>query len=101
MSRKIIKRGTIQVPIEYYYTEISMKNVDKWFAIEFLMGKLGIKKEEVIAIGDNTNDKRMIQEAEVGITLKGSAPNITEIADYITDDNNNEGVAKVLEKFVN
>ena len=34
MSRKIIKKGTEKIPIEYYYTEISMKNVDKWNAVE-------------------------------------------------------------------
>lgn len=100
MSRKIIKKGTIEIPIEYYYSEISMKNVDKWYALEFLIDKLGIKKEEVIAIGDNYNDKKMIEEAGVGITMKGTTPNIAEVADYITDDNNNEGVAKAIEKYI-
>ena len=32
--------------------------------------------------------------------MKGSTPVVTEIADFITDDNNNEGVAKAIEKFV-
>ena len=100
MSRKVIKQGTEDIPIEYYYTEISMKNVDKWYAIEFLINKLGIKKEEVIAIGDNMNDKKMIQESGKGIIMQGSTPHITEIADYITEDNNNEGVAKAIEKFI-
>lgn len=100
MSRKIIKRGTVQIPIEYYYTEISMKDVDKWYGIEYLIDKLGIKKEETIAIGDNWNDRKMLEEAGLGVTLKGSVPTILEIADYITDDNNNEGVAKALEKFI-
>ena len=44
MSRKVIKHGTTDVPIEYYYTEISMKNVDKWYAIESLIDKLNIEK---------------------------------------------------------
>ena len=100
ISRKIIKRGTVQIPIEYYYTEISMKDVDKWYGIEYLIDKLGIKKEETIAIGDNWNDRKMLEEAGLGVTLKGSVPTILEIADYITDDNNNEGVAKALEKFI-
>ena len=55
MSRKIIKQGTEDVPIEYFYTEISAKNVDKWNAIEFLKEKMNIKTEEIIAIGDNIN----------------------------------------------
>ena len=101
MSKKNIKHGTEEVTIEYYYTEISMKNVDKWYALEFLMDKLGVKQEEVIAIGDNTNDKIMIKEAGLGVVMKGSTPVVSEFADYITDDNNNEGVAKAIEKFIN
>lgn len=50
MSRKVIKQGTEDVNIEYFYTEISLKDVDKWTAIEYLMNELNIKKEEVIAI---------------------------------------------------
>ena len=49
MSRKTIKQGTEDVSIEYYYTEISLKDVDKWNAIEYLINKLNINKEEVIA----------------------------------------------------
>ena len=50
MSRKTIRQGTEEVPIEYFYTEISLADVDKWTAIEFLIEKLGISKKEVIAI---------------------------------------------------
>ena len=99
MSRKVIKQGTEDVPIEYFYTEISLKNVDKWEAIKVIAEKMDIKKEEIIAIGDNINDKEMIQNAGLGIVMKGSTPVVTEIADYITDTNNSEGVAKALEKF--
>lgn len=99
MSRKIIKQGTEDIPIEYYYTEISLKEVDKWNAIEYLIEKLSIKKEEVIAIGDNINDKKMIENAGLGVVMEGSTPVVTNIADYITASNNEEGVAKALEKF--
>lgn len=99
MSRKIIRQGTEEIPIEYYYTEISSKDVDKWNAIEFLMEKLQIEKEEVIAIGDNINDKKMIKESGLGVAMSGSTPIITEIANEITDTNNNDGVAKILEKY--
>ena len=99
MSRKIIKQGTEDVPIEYYYTEISLANVDKWSAIEFLIKKMQIKKEEVIAIGDNMNDKKMIENAGLGIAMKGSTPLVTSIADDIAPSNNEEGVAKILQKY--
>jgi hypothetical protein len=102
MSRKIIKNGTEEVPIEYYYTEVSEKNVDKWNALEFLIQQLNISKTEVMTIGDNVNDRKMIEEAGLGVAMMGSTPKITEVADYITEyDNNNEGVARTLEKFIN
>lgn len=99
MSRKVIKQGTEYIPIEYYYTEISSENVDKWNAIEFLMEKLNIKKDEIIAIGDNINDKKMIENAGLGIAMKGSTPIVLEIAKEITDTNNEDGVAKAIQKF--
>ncbi len=99
MSRKVIRQGTEDIPIEYYYTEISLSNVDKWDAIKFLITKLEIKPEEVIAMGDNINDKKMIENAGLGVVMKGSTPVVTEVADYITDSNNDEGVAKILQKY--
>ena len=99
ISRKTIKQGTEEFLIEYYYTEISSVNVDKWTAIEFLIEKLGIKKEEVIAIGDNMNDKKMIENAGLGVVMKGSTPVVVEKADVVADSNNDDGVAKILEQF--
>ena len=63
MSRKTIKDGTDDVQIEYFYTEITNKNVNKWSAIEYLLEKEHIMSEEVMAIGDNINDKEMIENA--------------------------------------
>ncbi len=99
MSRKTIKQGTEEITIAYYYTEITVQNVDKWNAIEFLMQKLNISKEEIVAIGDNVNDKKMIQEAGLGVAMGGSTPEIIQIADDVTTSNNEEGVAKVLQKI--
>ena len=100
MSRKMIRQGTEEVPIEYFYTEISAKNVDKWYAIEMLAEKLNIKKEEIVAIGDNVNDEKMIKEAGLGIAMGQSSPKVTEISNYITGNNNEEGVANALKYII-
>jgi len=100
MSRKIIKSGTEEYAMEYYYTEITNQNVDKWTAIEHLIKKLGIKKEEVMAIGDNVNDQTMLQNAGMGVAMANSAPYIREMAKKITDNNDEDGVAKVIEDLV-
>ena len=97
MSRKIIKSGTESVSLEYYYTEITSENVDKWNAIEWLAQKIGINFEEVMAIGDNINDKLMIENAGMGIAMGNSAPYIKEFADKVVANNNEDGVAEAIE----
>lgn len=99
MSRKTIRQGTEEIPIEYYYTEISAKNVDKWNAIEFLKEKMEISTEEIIAIGDNMNDKKMIENAGLGVAMEQSTPRIKEIADKITASNDKDGVAQLLDSL--
>ena len=98
MSRKIIKTGTEETVIEYYYTEITSKNVDKWYAIEYLMDKLNIQRQEVMAIGDNVNDKMMIENAGCGVAMGNSAPYIKESADIVVSNNNEDSVAEVIEQ---
>ena len=100
MSRKKIRIGTEEIDVEYFYTEISSKNVDKWNAIEFLIEKLQIKKEEVICIGDNINDKKMVENAGVGITMGNSALSVNNIGDFITEDNNYDGVKVAIYKYI-
>ncbi len=101
MSRKIIQNGSEEIVIEYFYTEVAEKDVDKWNALEFLIKKLNIDKNEVMAIGDNVNDKKMIMEAGLGATLKNSEPVVIEVANYVTENTNDEdGVAEVLLKFI-
>lgn len=98
MARKTIKQGTEEIAVEYYYTEISRKNVDKWNAIEFLAKKLEIDSKDIMAIGDNINDKQMIENAGLGVAMGQSTPVITNVANEVTSSNNEEGVAKILQK---
>lgn len=96
MSKKVIRIGTEEFEVEYFYTEISSKNVDKWYAIEYLIDILKIDKKDVICIGDNINDKKMVENCGTGIAMKNSALDVAGIGDFITEDNNSNGVAKAI-----
>lgn len=100
MSRKLIKQGTEDVAIEYFFTEITSSEVDKINAIKNLIKILGIDIKEVIAIGDNINDKKMIEEAGLGICMGQASEKIKEVSKIVTEDNNNDGVAKALEEVI-
>ena len=100
MSRKVIKSGTKDVSIEYFYTEITNLNVNKWNALKVIMEKLDVKPEEVMAIGDNINDIEMIQNAGIGIVMGNSALKSMKIGNSTLADNNSNGVAEAIERYI-
>lgn len=80
--------------------EIMKKGTSKGSAVNALADKLGIKIEEVICMGDSGNDVSMLEIAGLSVVM-GNAPDfIKEYGDYITDTNDNDGVAKAIEKFI-
>lgn len=80
--------------------EVFDKGCNKGIAVKELSNMFDIRREEVIAIGDQQNDLEMIEFAGVGVAMGNAVSEVKEIADYITDTNENNGVAKVLEKYI-
>lgn len=80
--------------------EVNPLGVHKAAALEFLCEKIGITMNEVIAMGDSLNDLKMIEQAGIGIAMGNAQAFVKERADDITDTNNNDGVAKAIEKHV-
>ncbi|MFN9175101.1 MAG: Cof-type HAD-IIB family hydrolase [Synechocystis sp.] len=82
------------------YFEITHPYANKGLAIQHLTEEvLGLKAENVLAIGDNFNDREMIKYAGIGVAM-GNAPDpIKAIADWVTDDVEVDGVKLALEKF--
>ncbi|WP_175639510.1 Cof-type HAD-IIB family hydrolase [Metabacillus schmidteae] len=83
-----------------YFLEFTEKGVTKGTSLNQLIQACGIKREEVIAIGDSYNDLTMIEFAGLGVAMGNAPDDIKEIADYVTDTNMNDGVAKVVEEFI-
>jgi Cof subfamily protein (haloacid dehalogenase superfamily) len=81
------------------YLEVINPQASKTKAIEFLIDKFGILQTEVIAIGDNYNDVGMIEFAGIGVAMGNAPEEIKLSANYVTDTNNNDGVAKALAYF--
>jgi Cof subfamily protein (haloacid dehalogenase superfamily) len=73
----------------------------KWTGILPLLNELGISAEEVVTIGNGTNDLEMLKAAGLGIAMKNSPDIVKESADWVTDDNDHHGVEKALRKVFN
>ncbi len=80
--------------------EINVEGTDKGSGLLWLGEQLGISREEIMACGDSNNDYEMLKAVGWSVAMGNSEEAIKEIADYITDTNDNDGVAKAFEKFV-
>ena len=80
--------------------EAMAANVSKGQGLSKLCNILGIKPEEVIAIGDSENDLSMFQFAGLSVAMGNGEKIAKDNAMHITDTNDNNGVAKVIEKFI-
>jgi len=83
-----------------YFLEFTETGVTKGTSLALLIKELGITREEVIAMGDSYNDLAMIEFAGLGVAMGNAPDDIKRVADYTTDTNNNDGVAKVIEQFI-
>lgn len=83
-----------------FYLEFLGKTTNKGTALKTLCTNLNIPIENAIAVGDEENDQHMIKYAGLGVAMGNARNSIKEIADYVTDTNNENGVAKVINKYI-
>ena len=80
--------------------EAMAANVSKGQGLDKLCKIMNIEAEEVIAIGDSENDLSMFKFAGLSVAMGNGEKIAKDNAAYITDTNNKDGVAKVIEKFI-
>ena len=80
--------------------EITSLFATKAKALEKLCEVLGLKRENVLAMGDGDNDMPMIQFAGIGVAVANGEDHIKQAADIIADDCNDFGAAKILEQII-
>lgn len=85
---------------EPYFLELVPKGIDKALSLAGMLEKIGVSREEMIAIGDGFNDLSMIKYAGLGIAMANAQDVVKENADFITLSNEEDGVAYAAEKFI-
>ena len=80
--------------------EVNGGGVHKGKTLLWLAKRLGIKREEVMAFGDGTNDMKMIRDVGVGVCMANGVQVVKDVADIIAPSNDEEGVAKTIEQYV-
>lgn len=79
---------------------IMNRGASKWRAIQALSRHYEVDTSEIVAFGDDYNDIEMLKNCGVGIAMANALDEAKEIADFISDSNDEDGVARWLEENV-
>ena len=86
---------------EYEYLSIIPGQTSKDTAVKFLEKHLGVKENEIMAIGDNINDLEMVKNSGIGVAVSNAYSDVKNVAKYVTqNDAKGGGFAEAVFKFI-
>jgi 5-amino-6-(5-phospho-D-ribitylamino)uracil phosphatase len=69
-------------------------------ALAELVEQIGVRREEVLALGDAEADAGMIRWAGVGVAMGNAMPEARAAADWVAPSHDEAGLAAAIERFV-
>jgi hypothetical protein len=82
------------------FIEIMPSGYDKSSAVDALAKLFNVSLSQIMALGDDYNDTNMLKRAGCSVAMGNAVEEAKQVAKYITDTNNNDGVAKAIKKYV-
>jgi len=83
-----------------HYLEYMNRDVSKIEGLKRILGELGVGMELVIAFGDEENDIELLKSAGIGVAMKNASLRVKRAANYVTNSNDEDGVARFLSNFL-
>ena len=74
--------------------------VDKSEALRFLCDRWGVDVSEILAVGDNWNDREMLRMAGIGCVMGNAEPDLKCLGLTLVQDNDRDGVAEAIQRFI-
>jgi Cof subfamily protein (haloacid dehalogenase superfamily) len=83
-----------------YYLDVTHPRANKGTVVTTLSRLLNIPSEQIAAIGDMPNDVLMFRKSGFSIAMGNAGDEVKAEANVVTDNNDNEGFANAVRKFV-
>lgn len=101
-SKEKLKSERLLSVASTFSNDIEITNVEaqKGLILAKVIEKMGLNRDEVMVLGDSFNDYSMFTEFKNSFAMENAIDEIKEIATYITDRNDNSGVAKAIYKMI-
>jgi Cof subfamily protein (haloacid dehalogenase superfamily) len=88
------------VQTEDYMLQVMHATVSKARALRVVASEMNVRREQVMAIGDNANDVGMLQWAGIAVAMANAAPEALAAADYVTDHHDADGAAHAIRRII-
>lgn len=88
------------VQTEDYLLQVMNIRASKVQALRAVASELQVKRQQIMAIGDNANDVGMLQWAAIGVAMGNAPGSVQALADMVTDHNDAEGVAQAIHRVI-
>ena len=83
-----------------HFLEFAHPDVNKGAGLQFIADRLGFTSETTVACGDGENDRELLDWAGYAAAVANAHPEILARADLVVPDVEHEGIAELLEAFV-
>ncbi|MBQ4504056.1 MAG: HAD hydrolase family protein [Firmicutes bacterium] len=80
--------------------QIMCNEATKWNGIKQMLSHFGVSPSEAVYFGDDNDDIESIKNCGLGVAVSNAIPSVLDVADHITESNDQDGVAKCLEKII-
>jgi hydroxymethylpyrimidine pyrophosphatase-like HAD family hydrolase len=99
-------RGTYQHTLTEYeardftMVDVLAAGVTKGTTLTAWARERGYGREAIMAVGDNYNDREMLDAAGTPVVMANAVPSLLAAGHYVTDSNDNCGLAKAIDIFI-
>ena len=91
----------VRVTFSGYAIHLTPADVDKGKALRYVMKKIGIKREEVVAIGDSLVDIDLVREAGIGVAVSNADEELKKVADLVLENPSYKGFIELARLIIN
>lgn len=97
---KALTTDTYMTVAEGKLVQIMSTASTKWNSVKVMLETLGIKQNEAVYFGDDNDDIEPIKNCGVGVAVSNAISEVLDVADFITESNDMDGVARYIEKNI-
>ena len=83
-----------------YFLEFASPEVSKGSGLAFLAKRLGFTAAQTVGVGDGENDRELLDWAGYAVCVEQSHPSLYERADLVIPGPENDGVAEMIESYL-